>query len=193
MLRLCTVLEISANDYGDHNGRLVAKIENGKCKRYRKYKESTAQIYSMGMAEKMMESGLVTPVKAPTMSLRGEVSSSLPPVIESPSIEFNLKKPKIIPFQLDTRKFCRNNGTYATSFWRQWYLLMIRSFLCISRDRTLTAMRFAVHACIGLLIGILYFGIGNDASMIFNNFRYIFLSIMFLMFTSFSGMSIQCK
>lgn len=138
-----------------------------------------------------METGLVTPVKAPALPLR--VHSPLTPVTESPPIETSLKKPKIIPFQLDTRKFCRSNGTYATSFWRQWYLLMIRSFLCLCRDRSLTAMRIVIHACIGVMVGVLYFGIGNDAAMIFNNFRYIFMSIMFLMFTAFSTMSIMCE
>lgn len=188
----CVVLEISTHDYGNHNGRLVAKIENGKSNSYRKYKESSAQIYSMEMAERMMESGLVTPVKAPAMPLR--VHSLLTPVIESPPIQSNCqKKPKIDPFQLDTRKFCRSDGTYATSFWRQWSQLMIRSFLCLYRDRSLTAMRLIIHGCIGVLVGILYFGIGNDAAMIFNNFRYIFMSIMFLMFTAFSTMSIMCE
>lgn len=185
------MLEISTHDYGNHNDRLVAKIENGKSSGYRKYKESTAQIYSMETAEKMMEAGLVTPVKAPAMPLR--VHSPLTPVVESPPIESCLKKPKIVPFQLDTRKFCRSNGTYATSFWRQWSLLMIRSFLCLYRDRSLTAMRLIIHGCIGVLVGVLYFGIGNDAAMIFNNFRYIFMSIMFLMFTAFSTMSIICE
>lgn len=189
---LVAVLEISTHDYGNHNDRLVAKIENGMCNSYRKCKESTAQIYSMGIADRMMETGLVTPVKAPALPLR--VHSPLTPVIESPAIESTcLKKPKIVPFQLDTRKFCRDNGTYATSFWRQWYLLMVRAFLCLSRDKSLTAMRLIIHGCIGVLVGILYLGIGNDAAMIFNNFRYIFMSIMFLMFTAFSQMSIMCK
>lgn len=170
----------------------MAKIENGKSSAYRKYKESTAQIYSIGMAEKMMESGIVTPVKAPALPL--QVHPQLTPVIESAPIESSsMKKPKIVPFQLDTRKFCRNDGTYATSFWRQWSQLMVRSFLCLCRDRSLTAQRLIIHGCIGVLVGILYFDIGNDAAMIFNNFRYIFMSIMFLMFTAFSTMSIICE
>ena len=36
---------------------------------------------------------------------------------------------------------------------------------------------------IALLIGTLYFGIGEDAQHALNIFRYIFFSIMFLMFT----------
>lgn len=48
-------------------------------------------------------------------------------------------------------------------------------------------MRLAIHLVVATLIGTLYVGIGNDASNVFNNFRYIFFSIMFLMFTAFSS------
>lgn len=140
-----------------------------------------------------MENGVVTPVKAPVLSVKSHIPLTPLSEVETTSNEINLKKPKLTTFQLDTTKFCRGNGTYATSFCRQWYMLMIRSLLCLSRDRSLTAMRLVIHICIGLLIGTLYFGIGNDAAMIFNNFRFIFLSIMFLMFTSFSTTSITCK
>lgn len=44
------LLEISTHDYGEQNGRLIEKIQNGKSMAYRAYKESSAQIYSLGMA-----------------------------------------------------------------------------------------------------------------------------------------------
>lgn len=138
-----------------------------------------------------MKSGVVTPIKAP--ALLPMKASPMAPVIESPSIENCPKKPKIISFHLDAAEFCRNEGTYATSFCRQWYLLILRSFMCLYRDKSLAALRLCIHMIVGTLVGTLYFGIGNDASMIFNNFRYIFMSIMFLMFTSFSSMTIMCK
>lgn len=104
------------------------------------------------------------------------------------------KKPKMISLQLDGGKCCAGRTkTYATSFFRQWYLLTLRSMLCFRRDRSLALMRFIIHLCIGLLVGTLYFNIGNNAAMMLNNFRYIFLSLMFLMFTAFSSMTIVCK
>lgn len=87
---------------------------------------------------------------------------------------------------------CSNEG-YASSFWRQLSLLMMRSFLNMWRDKSLTTMRLCIHICIALLIGTLYFNIGNDAKNMFNIFRYIFFSIMFLMFTAFSSMTLACK
>lgn len=138
-----------------------------------------------------MEYGLVTPVFSPDLA---PILSSQD-VVSTPAVPSSRwKKPKIISLQLDSRKCCTgHNGAYATSFLRQWYLLMLRTILCLRRDRSLALMRFIIHTCIALLVGTLYFNIGNDASMMFNNFRYIFLSLMFLMFTSFCTMTIICE
>lgn len=137
----------------------------------------------------MIDEGLVTPVYAPGLvpfSNGANASSST----QSPP----WKKPKIISAPVNSRKCCAGRSeSYATSFCRQWYLLTIRTILCLRRDRSLALMRLIIHTCIALLIGTLYFKIGNDANMMQNNFRYIFLTIMFLMFTSFSAMTIVCK
>lgn len=137
----------------------------------------------------MIEGGLVTPVFAPGLAPLCDAAQSAPS-FRSPQ----WKKPKMISLQIDSGKCCNGrDGTYATSFCRQWYLLMRRTLLCLRRDRSLAFMRFVIHFCIALLVGTLYFNIGDDASMMFNNFRYLFLSIMFLMFTSFCTMTIICE
>jgi ATP-binding cassette subfamily G (WHITE) protein 1 len=61
------------------------------------------------------------------------------------------------------------------------------------RDRSMTAIRFMIHFLVAGLIGVMYIGIGNDASHAYNNFKYIFFSIMFLMFTAFSSTQMTCK
>lgn len=138
-----------------------------------------------------MEYGLVTPVYAPELApiLRSQDAVTAP---MAQSVRW--KKPKMISLQLNSRKCCTgHSGAYATTFLRQWYLLMLRALLNLRRDKSLALMRFTIHTCIAFLVGTLYFNIGNDASMMFNNFRYIFLSLMFLMFTSFCTMTIICK
>lgn len=148
----------------------------------------------------MMQDGLMTPVYAPDLA----------PLMESPTTPETMptmlttatatttttkgKKPKIISLQLGDKKCCNGrNGTYATSFFCQWYLLFLRTMLCLRRDRSLALMRFFIHFFIAILVGTLYFNIGNDAAMMYNNFRYIVLSQMFLLFTSFCSMTILCK
>lgn len=82
---------------------------------------------------------------------------------------------------------------YATSFVRQWYLLLQRMLLCMIRDRSLAPTRIFIHIAVAGMVGILFHNIGNDAAMIGNNFNYIFMSIMFTMFTAFSTMLVICK
>lgn len=161
-------------------------------------------IFFFFIAEKLTAAGIITPVKAPMLAAHSSYHPPLSPLIESSSppldgggggaVVIGYKKPKKnISLQIDTSRWCRKSETYATSFCRQLSLLLMRTFLILWRDRSLTAMRLFIHLCVAVLIGTLYTGIGNDASNVFNNFRYIFFSIMFLMFTAFSSMTLACK
>lgn len=131
--------------------------------------------------EKMTKSGLITPVRAPQLPSNGHYYQPLSPLSEYPTDP--IKKTKKISLQLASNNLCTRSETYATSFCRQLSLLLMRTSLVIWRDRSLTAMRVFIHVMIAILIGTLYYGIGDDASNVFNTFRYIFFSIMFLMFT----------
>lgn len=107
------------------------------------------------------------------------------------------KKPKptmsMPTLELDPAQLCKRENIYATPFYRQLNILLLRTFLLIWRDSSLTTMRFAIHLMIGLLIGFLYYGIGNDANNSMNNFRYVFYTIMFIMYCAFSGILVKCK
>lgn len=214
-----SVLEISTHDYGEHNERLVAKMQNGLTEAYRTNANGPTNNYSLEIAgrfsvhkmscqcklnilmkfhfsERMIADGLMTPVYAPDLaplahSAMTPTTPGTAPTIPTPTTTKG-KTPKIISLQLKDDKRCcaSRNGTYATSFFCQWYLLFLRTMLCLRRDRSLALMRFFIHFCIALLVGTLYFNIGNDAAMMYNNFRYIVISEMFLLFTSFCSMTI---
>lgn len=156
--------------------------------------------------------GLITPVTAPPLPTP-YYFQSLSPLTEHPSntVEYSPdakptqpaqpdqplgkapKKPLPPPIDGAGGHICRNGDTYATSFCRQLSLLILRTFLNMWRDRSLTLMRLFIHCCIGLLIGTMFVGIGNDAANVRNIFGYIFFSIMFTMFTAFSSMTLVCK
>lgn len=166
-----------------------------------------------------MAAGLLTPVTAPIMSsgpqpVRTFNFKPLTPINELSSriwdsqtgvtaseTDGNCCKPKkkkkpkptIPSLDLDPAQLCKRENIYATPFYRQLSILLLRTFLLIWRDSSLTTMRFSIHLAIGLLIGFLYYNIGNDANNSLNNFRYVFYTIMFIMYCAFSGILVKCK
>ncbi|KAL7045233.1 hypothetical protein ACKWTF_002179 [Chironomus riparius] len=75
------------------------------------------------------------------------------------------------------------NG-FPTSSWTQFWILLKRTFLTIIRDQTLTQMRLVSHIVVGAIIGMIYYGIGNDASKIMSNTGCLFFTTLFTMFTA---------
>ncbi|CAB0014999.1 unnamed protein product [Nesidiocoris tenuis] len=73
---------------------------------------------------------------------------------------------------------------FPTSGFKQFAVLIKRTFVSIIRDQMLTQMRLVSHLSIGLLIGLIYYDIGNEASKVMNNAGCIFFTVLFLMFTA---------
>lgn len=79
-------------------------------------------------------------------------------------------------------------GTYPTSFLHQVLMIMKRTYVIISRDRQLTFSRMILHVIVGLIVGILFFQIGEDGRYTLDNMNFIFVTFLFLMYVSFCSM-----
>uniref|UniRef100_A0A182YMF1 ABC transporter domain-containing protein n=1 Tax=Anopheles stephensi TaxID=30069 RepID=A0A182YMF1_ANOST len=178
------LLEIATHDYGRLNDDLVEKMMNGQSNFYR-----NPEPFSPSYESKLMPIKESSP-EGPMVLLEMPLFPENDPNRERP-VSPVLAKPKKLAKKLsfNPERWCGRDEIYTTSFCRQFSLLLLRTFLILSRDRSLMTMRFAIHCLIAPLIGMLYFGIGNQAGQIFNNYNYVFFSIMFLMFTAFSSMT----
>lgn len=157
------IMEVASGDYGDMIGKLAEGIQNGD------WKGSTIiKNHSSTELTKMIEIDNSTETKAAPLETFIAV--------EAPTCESSLLD--------DSSVNISSCSTLPTSCWTQFLILAHRTFICIMRDENLTQWRFASHLIVGLLIGLLYYGNGNDATKAFNNAGSLFFSQLFLMFTS---------
>lgn len=82
---------------------------------------------------------------------------------------------------------------FPTSGWKQFWILLKRTFRSILRDQMLTHLRLCSHTIVGLLIGFLYYDIGSDAAKVMSNAGCIFFTVMFTMFTAMMPTILTCK
>lgn len=85
------------------------------------------------------------------------------------------------------------NAGFPTSGWKQFWILLKRTFRSILRDQMLTHLRLCSHTVVGLLIGFLYYDIGSDAAKVMSNAGCIFFTVMFTMFTAMMPTILTCE
>lgn len=162
------VMEVASGEYGEMVNKLVVAVQNGKTNNWNQIQETkctSSESELTNSIEVNEEKGeILLPVRGPTNDVhRLDVESSL------------LDSDDNLPSRC---------SSLPTSCWTQFLILLHRTFICILRDQTLTTMRICSHLIVGFLIGMLYFGIGNDASKTFSNSGSLFFSQLFLMFTA---------
>lgn len=87
----------------------------------------------------------------------------------------------------------KNNITFATSLWVQYVLLVKRMTLQAKRNKSVLYIQFFHHLLSGLLLGGIFFGIGNNASQTVAIFKYCVSVNVFFMFTHVMTPVLLCK
>ena len=77
-----------------------------------------------------------------------------------------------------------SQNVYQCPLIKQFLILLKRQFKLIYRNAFVFHLRFVSHALVGLLFGGLYYKIGNEADKTFDNFAFIFISLLFLQFSA---------
>ncbi|XP_015178266.1 PREDICTED: ATP-binding cassette sub-family G member 1-like isoform X2 [Polistes dominula] len=70
------------------------------------------------------------------------------------------------------------------SVWQQLQILLLRSFICMTRDNTMTKLRLSAHIIVALLIGSVYYDFGNDDKKVTSNVSCIFFFLLFLFYAN---------
>ncbi|XP_018023664.1 ATP-binding cassette sub-family G member 1 isoform X2 [Hyalella azteca] len=85
---------------------------------------------------------------------------------------------------LDDDNSSTARGNFPSSSWLQFRVLFHRTFITIIRDMMLTKLRLGAHVVVALLIGLLYYGVGAEASKVMDNTGCLFFVLLFFIFTS---------
>lgn len=76
------------------------------------------------------------------------------------------------------QKKLKNENKQMTPAYYQLYILLIRGFIKLKRDATLTHMRIIVNFLVSILLGLIYVNSGEDATKVIDNYNLIFSLIM---------------
>lgn len=85
------------------------------------------------------------------------------------------------------------NIIFPVSIWGQLFILLSRTFLQMSRNRSVIIIQFLHHFASGLLIGGIFFKLGSDGSQTMAIFKYILSVNVFFMYTYVMVPVLVCK
>ncbi|XP_019622724.1 PREDICTED: ATP-binding cassette sub-family G member 4-like [Branchiostoma belcheri] len=166
------IMEVASGEYGNVLPQLVKAVQNGECTSYH-CNSPIRQEHSPTKLRQLIKSGTMTVNEARKLREALEQSGQLTPLTEGEEGRDEF-----------FGEVEHHKNTFSTSCLTQFWVLFKRTFLTIVRDTVLTRLRLCSHLLVGLLIGMLYWKIGNEGSKVFNNTGFLFFSMLFLMFTA---------
>lgn len=202
------IIEVSCGEYGDNIKNLVNAIKNGKydIREGHPFPDNKSEGLNNAASE-MLQKGVSGEESTETKD-KNDVSNLEEKFQEDKTKEINSKgiipsyatnditKQAEIVISMDMEK--KDNAEvalldesivvtperYPTSECQQFWIVLKRTLLFSRRDWTLMYLRLFAHVLVGLLIGALYYDIGNDGAKVLSNLGFLFFNMLFLMYTS---------
>lgn len=82
---------------------------------------------------------------------------------------------------------------YKTTFADQLLLLIERNLLFMRRNKDYVFIRLVICVAVAVMVGIVFYDFGHLANRIFDNYKFIFSTTQFLMYSSFFSLLTRCK
>lgn len=172
-------MEVACGEHGDYIQKLVVAVNAGKCDNFLQHtpESNNKSISNDIVKESVKPAGAATTEPLP---------NGYPKPVGPPTCTTSL---------LDSAENLPNGEKtgFPTSGWQQFWILLKRTVWITLRDKMLTRMRLVSHFIIGILIGLIYYDIGDDAAKLQSNVGCIFFTTMFTMFTAMMPTILTCK
>ncbi|KAL1117723.1 hypothetical protein AAG570_004038 [Ranatra chinensis] len=195
------IIEVACGEYGDNVKKLVNAIQNGQHDIRNGQPFPTAQLLNNADANKKLNSALATTGTTNTNSGNGAgnilLSYTHNDIAKQYVILFLAGDGVVIPMEMATlgekaevtstlldSSLPVSTKRYGTSELNQFWIIFKRTLLFSRRDWTLMYLRLFAHILVGVLIGTLYYDIGNDGAKVLSNLGFLFFNMLFLMYTS---------
>ncbi|XP_061730005.1 ATP-binding cassette sub-family G member 4 isoform X1 [Cydia pomonella] len=201
------IIEVSCGEYGDHTGKLVRAIDNGKHDIRNGQPFPDAKLPNLNNKEDMQNSlnaewnkNDLSQVQEKFKEEKSNGSNGTGAgnlhngILQFAANEIAKGKGEPLVVQMELEKPDNTQAAllggeasprrYATSELTQFWVVLKRTLLFSRRDWTLMYLRLFAHVLVGLLIGALYYNIGNDGAKVLSNLGFLFFNMLFLMYTS---------
>jgi hypothetical protein len=122
----------------------------------------------------------------------GEQNERLTEKIENGKNENYRESVKLLT-ESDISEVCEEMSEKSSPFVQQVFQLTRRNFLFNIRNRSFMLIRFFVHCYIGILVGLMYYKIGNQAKQMINIYKSFLVLTIVLMYTSIYSLLVRCK
>ncbi|KAL9697521.1 hypothetical protein quinque_000962 [Culex quinquefasciatus] len=184
------VMEVACGEHGDWIDNLVTAVHEGKCEEYEQREPlgNGIAVLQLDSDDDHPQTDEFVTIELPSVSSGHAVSPSDTNGFGDTSLREQASTSKRLSLVESMESISpvrmKHYKGFATSRWRQFWILLKRTVRTSLRDTALTQMRVVSHVVVGLLIGCFYYDIGRDASKIIDNAGCIFFTLLFTMFTA---------